>query len=109
NRDSNYRDLCEMLDKEDLRIEDFEAHQKPAIQFLIDNDILFLNKHGFLNVDFPTKIIFLCLYHQKVISSFYLTEIELSLLNKYEKEGIVEFKSTLFTENEVAYLNFYLN
>lgn len=109
NKESNHRDLCEMLDKEDLRIEDFEAHQKPAVQFLIDNDILFLDKYEYLRIEISVKIIFLCLYHQKVISSFYLTEIELSLLNKYEKEGIVEFKSTLFTENEVAYLNFYLN
>lgn len=109
NKESNHRDLCEMLDKEDLRIEDFETNQKPAIQFLINNGILFLDKYEHLRIEVSVKIIFLCLYHQKMISSFYLTKIERSLLNKYEKEGLVEFKSTLFTENEVAYLNFYLN
>lgn len=107
--DKNYKNLYELLINENLKITDFKVYQRQEIEYLIEKKILYCDFNNFIKVYSDMAIIFLCLYNQEVMSYYYFAEGKNNLLDKLEKEGIIEFDNGLFTKAEISYLNYYLN
>ncbi|SPS03688.1 hypothetical protein [Latilactobacillus sakei] len=105
----NAESFFDLLSENKLSISDFREYQKEKIQYLIEENIL-VEENSFLRFKNPTAINLLHEIYNfgstNYISSSYEEKKELI---KLEKSDIITFSNTLFTNQEVDYLNFLLN
>jgi hypothetical protein len=106
---SKYRHLNELLLKENISYDSFQDYQKPEIDYLLEKRIVFYDNENFIRVDKVMSIIFSLFYYQEVIS-FWHFPIEIrNVVLEFEKQKVVVFENTLFTREEIRYLNYNLN
>lgn len=105
-----YHTFYHLIFNEDVRYGDFEDYQKRDLDLLMADGSLFENEDGFLQIANP-KLIFLVgkLYYEEVLNFWRYPEDLRNEILEMENKGMIKFGNTLFTQEEIRYLNFYLN
>lgn len=107
---TKHTNLFDLLTCEKVNIDDFANYQKDTIQSLIKDGYLKLNKENIVEIDKITLIYIIREIHRNELLSYWhypkFVRDEIDLLIK-DKKLFVE--NTLFSREEVKYLNFYLN
>ena len=107
---TKHTNLFDLLTRETVNIEDFANYQKDTIQTLVKDGYLKINKEKNVEIDKITFIYIIREIHRNELLSYWhypkYVRDEIDLLIE-EKKLFVE--DTLFSKEEVKYLNFYLN
>lgn len=107
---TKHSNLFDLLTQETVNIEDFANYQKDTIQSLVKDGYLRINKENNVEIDKITFIYIIREIHRNELLSYWhypkFVRDEIDLLIE-EKKLFVE--NTLFSKEEVKYLNFYLN
>lgn len=107
---TKHTNLFDLLTQETVNIEDFANYQKDTIQSLVKDGYLRINKENNVEIDKITFIYIIREIHRNELLSYWhypkFVREKIDLLIK-EKKLFVE--NTLFSKEEVKYLNFYLN
>jgi len=105
-----YHNFYNLIKNENVKIEDFENYQKDIIQKLIDDKYLFLDKENNVKIEKEIMLYLIGeLFKDEVLSYWhYEKEIRYVIDDMIEKDYL-NFESTLFTKQEIKYLNFHLN
>ncbi|EAC7842235.1 hypothetical protein ARX50_01345 [Listeria monocytogenes] len=102
-------EFATLINSNDVRICDFNEHQKRTLQYLIDNNII-EDKNEFIKFTDITKIELLrSIYLFGVTSFIHASNEEKAALDELEREKFIIFDKSLFTKQESDCLNFMLN
>lgn len=109
-KESKYRTFFELLANEQVNFNNYEEHQKPELNYLIDKGFISIDNNGIIQVANTEKLlIFKDLYDNEFVS-FYRYPMEIQKeVHQMEKENIIYFGSSLFSKTEQAYFNYFLN
>lgn len=107
---SKYRNLYELLTKEDVSLEQFRSYQINAINNLVKEEYLYITDSGTLKIKKQVFVFLLGeLFNNEVLSYWnYPAQIR-EVIDQMITEDLVSTQNTLFTKQEQQYLNFYLN
>tara|TARA_B100000929_G_scaffold283787_1_gene265266 strand:+ start:226 stop:2172 length:1947 start_codon:yes stop_codon:yes gene_type:complete len=107
---TKHTNLFDLLTQETVNIEDFANYQKDTIQSLVKDGYLRINKENIVEIDKITFIYIIREIHRNELLSYWhypkFVRDEIDLL--IEKKMLFN-ENTLFSKEEVKYLNFYLN
>lgn len=107
---TKYTNLFDLLTKETVNLNDFASHQKDTIQSLVKEGYLIINKDNNVKIDKITTIYIIReLHRNQLLNYWYYPKFVRDEINLLIEEGRLFNKNTLFSEEEVKYLNFYLN
>lgn len=109
-KDDKYHTFFDLLVKEEVKFTNYEEHQKPRLNYLIDNGFIKVDEDDFIRVvNIARVLIFKDLYDNEV-GSYYHYPIDFQKETEImEKENIIYFESSLFSKPEQAYFNYFLN
>lgn len=107
---TKHTNLFDLLTQEIVNIEDFANYQKDTIQALVKDGYLKINNEKNIEIDKITFIYIIREIHRNELLSYWhypkFVREEIDLL--IEKKMLFN-ETTLFSKEEVKYLNFYLN
>ncbi|GFD76204.1 hypothetical protein KUL113_56240 [Tenacibaculum sp. KUL113] len=107
---TKHTNLFDLLTQETVNIEDFANYQKDTIQTLVEDGYLKINNEKNVEIDKITFIYIIREIHRNELLSYWhypkFVRDEIDLL--IEKKMLFN-ETTLFSKEEVKYLNFYLN
>lgn len=109
-KEEKYNTFFDLLVNEQVIFSNYEEHQKPQLNYLIDRNFIEINNDGFIKVVNPARLfIFKDLYDNE-FASFYRYPIEFQKeALQMRNENIVFFESSLFSKPEQSYFNYFLN
>lgn len=109
-KEEKYHTFFDLLVNEEVLFSNYEEHQKPQLNYLIDRNFIEINNDGFIQVVNPARLfIFKDLYDNE-FASFYRYPIEFQKeALQMRNENIVFFESSLFSKPEQSYFNYFLN
>ena len=104
-----YSRFFDLIRNENLKYDEFEKYNLEYLDFLIDNDIVYISD-GIVKL----KDIFLCcllldLYLNGYCNYYHLKKPLSEKVNILESKGWIEFRSSFFAEPEADFFDFYLN
>lgn len=103
-----YDNLPQLLIKEDIRKEDFLAHQIQKLDWLLEREYLYINNDGYLKPELMKIRLIKELFDKEVVCYNYI-----QILNNQEQgmvaREMIEFESSLFSKPEQEYFNYLLN
>lgn len=109
-KEKQYHTLFDLLVNEQVQYSNYEEHQKPQLNYLINKGLMNIDSYGFIQVTNPARIIILRDLYINEVASFYRYSFELQQeAEKMEAEKILFFDSSLFSKPEQAYFNYFLN
>lgn len=105
-----YKNFLDLIIRDNLKKEDFQEYQIIKMNWLFEHGIIFENEDGFIKlIDAKTIFILKELYYEEVLNYFHYEEKLKGVIDTFEEKQIVTFESSLLTNNEQDYLDFYLN
>lgn len=105
-----YRNLYGLLIKENIKLTDFQSHQKSIIDNLIQDGYLIIDANDYVRIKEQIQLFIIGkLNIDEVVSYWYFSESFRSIIDNMEDKGLIYFGDTLFSEPEKKYFNFYLN
>lgn len=108
--ESKYHILYSLLINEEVRITDFANYQMDIIDYLVKKGYLYVDSDEYLRIK-QEQLIFIIgvLYRHEAVSYWHFSDGYQTVMDSMEKDGLLYYGSTLFTESECRYFNFYLN
>lgn len=105
------KNLYEAIENHDICIEDYLTYEQNIIKMLISKEILFVNQKGFLKWRDPLIVqILRNLYENDFDERTYaFGQRYQSAITELSSNNMIRFGSTLLSESEGEYFNFYLN
>lgn len=104
-----YKSLVDLISNEKVPFDSLEEYQKPIYQELTTLGYLELRDNIICIVN-PQEIdILKDLYNNNVISYWHIPKEYRTVIDRLANKELVKFESTLFTADEVDYLNYLLN
>ena len=109
-KEKKYHNFFDLLVNEQVYFENYEEHQKPELNCLIDKGFISIDDSGFIQVtNLERLLIFKDLYENEVASYYrYPTDFQNEVQNMVA-ENIIYFESSLFSKPEQSYFNYFLN
>jgi len=109
-KDKQYHNFFDLIVNEQVYFNNYEEHQKPQLNYLIDYGFITIDNSGLIQVtNIERFLIFKDLYDNEVASFYhYSTDFQKEAL-KMASENIILFESSLFSKSEQAYFNYFLN
>jgi len=109
-KEKHYHNFFDLLVNEQVYFNNYEEHQKPQLNYLIDKGFISIDSSGFIQViNSERLLIFKDLYDNEVASFYrYPTDFQKEA-QQMASENIISFESSLFSKPEQSYLNFFLN
>lgn len=109
-KDDKYSTFFDLLANEEVKYSNYEEHQKPRLNYLIENGFIEVDKNDSIQIVNPARVlIFKDLYDNEVGSYYhYPIDFQKEAL-RMETEKIIYFESSLFSKPEQAYFNYFLN
>lgn len=109
-KDKEYNNFFDLLRKEKVKYGDYEAYQKPELDYLIDNAFISINEDDFVVVNNPIRLFILRdLYYKDVISFYKYSIKSRQEIQQMVTEDMVYPETTLFSKPEQSYFNYCLN
>jgi hypothetical protein len=109
-KDKKYQNLYSLLVNENVRLEDFENYQKPTIIELINSGYLEINGEQYVKIKKKITILVIGMLNKDEVVNYWILPEEFRIvIEEMEKNGLIRFGNTLFSEPEQKYFNYYLN
>lgn len=109
-KEDKYHTFFDLLVNEKVKFSNYQEHQKPQLNYLIERNFIEIDNDGFIQVTNPARLfIFKDLYDNE-FASFYRYPIEFQReALQMQTENILLFESSLFSKSEQSYFNYFLN
>lgn len=109
-KDKKYNNFLELLMKENIKCEEYPEYKKKDLDWLLNNDLIYINEEGYIKIKNEEKIIiYIDLYYKGVVNYWRKSSKIKQEIDKMIEEDKLEFESSLFSRDEQDYFNFYLN
>lgn len=109
-KEKKFGTFFNLMANERVLFENYEDHQKPRLNYLLDKKIIRIDDTGYIVFEnIPRVLILKDLFEYEVGSYFhYPLDFQKESL-QMEKENIITFESSLFSKPEQSFFNYYLN
>lgn len=109
-KEGHYQNFFDLLVNEQVYFNNYEEHQKPELNYLIEKGFIIIDSSGFIQVtNLERLLIFKDLYDNEVASFYRYPKEFQKEVQKMAAENIVSFDSSLFSKPEQSYFNYFLN
>jgi len=109
-KEKHYHNFFDLLANEQVDFNNYEEHQKPQINYLINNSFLYLDKNNFVQItNIPRVLILKDLYENEVASFYHYPKAFQKEVKQMKNQNMVFFESALLSKPEQSYFNYYLN
>lgn len=109
-KEEKYHTFFDLLTNEQIKFNNYEEHQKPGLNYLIDKGFIIVDDSGHLQITNTERVLILKDLYDNEFASFYRYPIDFQKeAQKMASENIILFGSSLFSKPEQAYLNYFLN
>lgn len=109
-KEKHYHTFFDLLANEQVKYSNYEEHQKPRIDYLIDKGFINIDNADIIQITNPPRVIILRDLYINEVASFYRYSFELRQeAQQMEVEKIIYFGNSLFSKPEQAYFNYFLN
>ncbi len=109
-KNKKHHTFFELLAHEDVIFGNYEEHQKPRLNYLIEKGFISIDSNDLIQITNPARVLILKDLHDNEVGSFYHYPIDFQReVKQMETEDIVFFESSLFSKPEQSYFNYFLN
>jgi hypothetical protein len=109
-KEKKYRNFFSLLENEKVNFNNYEEYQKPELSYLLDKGFISLDNNNIIQINNLARVIILKDLYSNEVASFYRYSLHCRReAQQMETENIVRFESSLFSEPEQAYFNYFLN
>ncbi|WP_430109284.1 hypothetical protein [Paenibacillus sp. B1-33] len=108
--DKSYTNFFELLTEEKLILSEIEDYNVTKVEWLIEHEYLKIDEDGY--IVFKDEHLVLLLYDfymNEVVCYWKCSEYKRKLIDGLERRNVIEFESSLFSRQEVDYINYTLN
>ena len=106
----NYDCFIDLLLKEPVYLSDYREEEHSAFEEMSSYDLISVDENGKIAIKDTTKLaIMRDLFQNDVISQYHYSSDAKNAFSDFIEKGIIETKSTLFSQPEIDYLNYLLN
>lgn len=106
----NYDNFAQLLDNHTLYLSDYEKFEQEQIKWLVDHNILKLDKDGKIYFKDKRRIkVLLDLSVNEVINFYHYPQSYKQVFDNLYDEGFIKYESTLLSRPEINYINYLLN
>ena len=109
-REKHYHNFFDLLANEEVNFNNYEEHQKPELNFLIDKGYIRIDQENLIQITNIDRVVILRDLYENEFASFYhypkAFQIE---AKKMQSQNLIFFESSLFSKQEQSYFNYYLN
>lgn len=108
--EDRYKNFYELLINEKVNINDYHEHYQNDINWLINNHYLKIDNKGYIKIYDNKKIYILNdLYNNEFISYWRYSSEMRHIIDIMESKDMLNIESSLFSNQECDYFNYYLN
>ena len=109
-KEKKYHNFFDLLVNEQVYFDNYEEHQKPQLNYLIDKAFISIDGSGFIQVTNLERLLIFKDLNDNEVASFYRYPTDFqSEAQKMASENIIFFESSLFSKPEQSYFNYFLN
>jgi len=109
-KEKKYHTFFDLLANEQVEFSNYEDHQKPRLNYLIEKEFISIDNDDFIQITNISRVLILKDLHDNEVGSFYHYPLAFQKEAKQmEAENIVYFECSLFSKPEQAYFNYFLN
>ena len=109
-KEKHYHNFFDLLANEQVKFNNYEEHQKPQLNYLIDKGFISKDNNDFIQITKPARVVILKDLYNNEVASFYRYSFDFRQeAQQMKTENIVYFESSLFSKPEQAYFNYFLN
>ncbi len=109
-KENKYHTFFDLIANEQVNFNNYEEYQKPKINYLITKGFLYLDENNFVQITNLPRVAILKDLYENEVASFYHYPIDFQEEAKQMKtQNMVFFKSSLFSNPEQSYFNYFLN
>lgn len=105
---SSYNSFCLLIMSEEMRRSDFFKYQLPAIDWLIEKNVVYVDDNEVLRLNRKYIVILADMYKHDVACVQYYGKYK-TILTEMKDSNDIRMESTLFSVLETNYLNYMLN
>lgn len=105
---SSYNSFCLLIMSEEMRRSDFFEYQLPAIDWLIEKNVVYVDDNEVLRLNRKYIVILADMYKHDVVCVRYYGKYK-TILTEMKDSNDIRMESTLFSVPETNYLNYMLN
>tara|TARA_R110002124_G_scaffold287238_1_gene471818 strand:- start:224 stop:2110 length:1887 start_codon:yes stop_codon:yes gene_type:complete len=107
---NKYDCFVDLIINESIKLEDIADHNRNIIDFLIQENCIFLDENNFIRIkNFYLVFIAKTICNEDVISYYHQNEQVRSEIEILVSKNYLKFESSLFTDAERKYINYHLN
>lgn len=107
---NKYDCFVDLIINEPIKLEDIADHNRNIIDFLIQEDCIFLDENNFIRIkNFYLVFIAKTIYNEDVISYYHQNNQVRVEIETLESKNYLKFENLLFTDAERKYINYHLN
>jgi hypothetical protein len=109
-KEKKYHNFFDLLANEQVYFDNYEEHQKPELNYLIEKGFIEVDTSGFIQVTNSERLLIFKDLHDNEVASFYRYATDFQTeAQKMVSENIIFFESSLFSKPEQSYFNYFLN
>lgn len=109
-KEKQYDTFFNLLINENVNINNYEEYQQPQITYLLEKGMIFVDNNSFIQIKNIERLFILKDLRDNEFASFYHYKIEYQKeAQQMAAENIILFESSLFSKQEQAYFNYFLN
>ena len=109
-KEKQYHSFFDLLANEQVKFSNYEEHQRPKINYLIDNGFISIDSNDIVQITNPTRVVILKDLYDNEVASYHRYSLDFrNEAKQMETENIVFFEGSLFSKPEQAYFNYFLN
>jgi len=109
-KDKKYNTFFNLLANEQVNFTNYEDHQKPQLNYLIEKGFISVNSDDLIQITNTERVlIFKDLYENEVGSFYHYSGDFQQEVQRMIDENIIKAESSLFSKPEQAYFNYFLN
>jgi len=109
-KEEKYHTFFDLLDNEQVNFNNYEEHQKPGLDYLINKGFITVDDSGSIQITNTERVLILKDLYDNEFASLYRYPIDFQKeAQKMASENIILYGSTLLSKPEQAYFNYFLN
>ncbi len=109
-KDDKYSTFFDLLANEEVKFENYEEHQKPRLNYLIEKEFIEVDKNGYVQMTNWNRVLILKDLYDNEVGSYYNYSLNFQEeADRMASDDIIYFESSLFSKPEQAYFNYFLN
>jgi hypothetical protein len=109
-KEEKYHTFFDLLVNEQVNFNNYQEHQKPQLNYLIDKGFINIDHNSFIQITNKERLFAFKDLYDNEFASFYRYPLEFQKeVLQMANENIVFFESSLFSKTEQSYFNYFLN